>query len=57
MSRRWTWISVGIASAVLLINLIKNAFIESILPGFEKKATNPKSTATDRSSPAAAGSR
>jgi hypothetical protein len=44
----------------IVINLIKNAFIKSILPGFEKEATNPKNSppqaALDRSSPAAVGS-
>jgi hypothetical protein len=43
----------------VIINLIKNAFIKSILPGFEKEATSPQSSAPpsahDHSSPAAAG--
>jgi hypothetical protein len=43
----------------VIINLIGNAFIKSILPGFEKEATRqPESSppAPDHSSPAAAGS-
>ncbi len=44
----------------VVINLMKNAFIKSILPGFGTEKTKPKSSAVrpapDRSSPAATGS-
>ncbi len=48
------------STSQIVINLIRNAFIKSILPGFENKAINlnssPPQTVPARSSPPAAGS-